>query len=188
MKITVKCPNCGGQNEQGDLYCTVCGVRLKEDVPPAPTPPSPEPAPEKASSAKPMYCSRNPSEHIIKDPTLGFCSICGAPLTETPAAPVSSGAPSPSGAPRVCKNGHVCSDPLAVTCPECGLPFENGARRGAWKCESCGHINSEEDNFCTNCRQKRGEKRGPEPAPVRHANPIPEGMHPAGEDDLVKRS
>lgn len=113
MRITIKCPNCGSQNEPENAFCTTCGVRLTRESPEVPTP-TPKPA-----SSKAMYCSAFPRKHIIDNPDLGFCPICGAVLTET--AP--EGEPSSPYGPRTCKNGHTYHDPFLTCCPECGLPF-----------------------------------------------------------------
>ena len=45
---TVRCQNCGHENQPGDTYCANCGARLRKDVsipPQYPSPPSAAPQP-----------------------------------------------------------------------------------------------------------------------------------------------
>lgn len=210
MRITIKCPNCGEQIEDGNAFCTVCGVKLVGGATatvdtPAYSAPVAE-SPVGASGVK-MYCSMNPKEHVITNPELGFCPVCGALLTDSASddapsytpphveTPAVSETPVVSSTPRTCRNGHTYDDPFLTFCPECGMPFgdtdmgvEETPVRPAWTC-SCGQENSDEDRFCINCRSERYAKKERikkvvEPKPEMY---IPTGMYIPTDDDLRRK-
>ena len=105
---------------------------------------------------------------------------------------------------RVCP---ICdtstSDDSAVFCENCGtkLPpvIENPPsppsppEEPMWKCKECGHMNSMEYLFCTNCRQKRDEGKKPsDRKPVTHGTSgkeesFPEGLYSATAQDLQRK-
>ena len=216
MRITIKCPNCGEQIDQENVFCTVCGVRLSavaDAAEPAETTASVLPAAddEIAQAGGAMFCSMNPREHAITNPELGFCPVCGAPLVdrvpdaETAEPPMSApldvpgdsdeqDAPASPAKPRTCRNGHTYDDPFLTFCPECGMPLEEGVAeelpaRPSWTC-ACGQVNAEEDRFCVNCRAERGGMEKPQRK--KKAEPgakmvIPEGMYLPTDDDLRRK-
>ncbi len=105
------CPRCG----RG--LAAFRGVWLDEDMASANVPPSPE----VAETAK-YHCPIHPLVHGDKP---GFCTICGAPLEASPAAPGAPPAPAPTHAARdeyVCPmhpNKERSAEP--GTCPLCGM-------------------------------------------------------------------
>lgn len=207
MIISVKCPNCYQQVSRGNRYCTFCGYDLSRtaeyDVPTAGAPEAAEP--KDADSAYDEGSTFCENGHEVSDPSLGFCPICGLPLSDVPAPKVrlpripaveAPPAPSrPAPAPfrpmqvRKCSRcGYVCDDPGLDYCPECGLPldFPAAADDSGWVC-SCGEVNSSDTHFCSRCGKPKDEpvpRPEPEPPAADRDVPVPAGMKPPVEADL----
>ena len=132
----------------------------------------------------------NCKQMVTKDSV--FCIFCGTKIPAVPETTVSSPGVT---AIRRCKNGHEFDDAGLVYCPVCGIPFEDSAAPEApaetpgatWKC-SCGHENSTECGFCTECGRPRSESK--ETGRIKAAEHkfetgvIPEGMYTPTADDL----
>ena len=87
------CPECGGRNEAGELFCGVCGTYLEWEEQPPP-PPAPSPAPEPAPTA-----DLSPTAQVSSDgvPEGDAPDEPGARPVATP-EPVASGGPGPEAA------------------------------------------------------------------------------------------
>lgn len=189
MRYTVKCPNCGTENESGDIFCTGCGVKLSGSAVSDVDVHKHESV--KTEPAGKKYCSLNPEEHIIDDPSLGFCPVCGSVLTDAPAVKKKE-IPSLPAAKRYCKNGHCVMDPELVFCPECGLPLDEETKESdttstidTWKCE-CGQVNLAIDRFCVSCCKERNmAKRVRKPVVAEPV--IPDGMYIPSDADLKRK-
>lgn len=206
MDITVKCPNCFQQVSKENRFCIFCGYDLSrvsdtaastDTVPVIPEPPVTSSTPYDG----PQYCPRG---HDVPDPSLGFCSICGSPLVETPSPGESAieekGSTSKAAyvptSPRInrkCKEcGYDCDDPDLIYCPSCGVPLDNEAIEGTpdpgWLC-ACGNTNPSEMGFCSSCGKPKGwrpteHKTEPKHEPVH----IPKGMKPPTDSDLAPKA
>ena len=202
MKITVKCPNCNQNVPHENRYCLFCGYDLSEKPgvpaedltePVIPDPAEAEPAPYDG----PRFCPRG---HDVPDPSLGFCPVCGSPLTDAPSGPAEpEPEPGPEEVPvfpetrpapaaiRTCgRCGYECDDPEMGFCPQCGMPFDEPApaEEPGWRC-ACGKENPPDLSFCLDC----GKPKGWTPAsgkPARHPadDSVPEGMKPPTKWDL----
>ena len=85
MKITRKCPNCFQENSSEDLFCIFCGYDFRGTAPAGIPESGGTSIPDEPAAAAydgPRYCPRG---HDVPDPSLGFCPICGSPLTDRPA-------------------------------------------------------------------------------------------------------
>jgi len=203
MDITVKCPNCYQQVSKENRFCIFCGCDLSgaSSAPvsssPAPAAPAPAVVETPAPYSGPRYCPRG---HDVPDPSLGFCSICGAPLVDAPAAaeaPAYEPAPAPADEPaashvkRICKGcGYDCDDPELMFCPSCGIPFGAEAREEPdWTC-ACGAANPADMGFCCQCGHPKGWRPEERPSPTPTAEPvrIPRGMRPPTDFDLAPKT
>lgn len=210
MKISVKCPNCYQQVSKDNRFCIFCGYDLEgvpsdssdeKPVPVVSDPVTPDPVPYTG----PCFC---PKGHDVPDPSLGFCPTCGSPLIDEPSAEESSAeAPFVFESPtdtevrelpqedpkpavftsRKCRCGYICDDPKLNFCPACGIPFDSYSETpvaDAWTC-SCGKENPAEMAFCSECGAPKGSKPYPEKTVEA---PVPDGMKPPTDDDLLRKS
>lgn len=200
MKITIKCPNCYQQLSSDNRFCLYCGYDLSKtsesseeepvlgDVESTKTDPAPYDGP--------CFC---PKGHDVPDPSLGFCPICGSPLTYEDSAYEETGYEESPEIPemprrekpvhivsRKCKCGYICDDPELSFCPACGIPLDSASHTEpyGWECV-CGEMNPMDSDFCSSCGKPResdehkGESGGKSSEP-----PIPYGMKPPTESDL----
>ncbi len=170
------CPNCGASQDEGALYCTICGSKMDMT---APMPP--------ASSAG--WCTVCGTQ---LEPGAAFCTMCGNPIaagsgasgtkyTDTGYAGAgyedarygktayagggyAGGAPFGAGAPApTCPACGTPLEPDAAFCTTCGNPVAAGAVAGyaggapfgaeapAPTCLACGTPLEPDAAFCTTC-------------------------------------